>query len=250
MDFLNVWFVIFTCYLDGWMSPIKKHQYQTFHRDGANLIDRGKEYAPVFGNEWGMSDKAEQDIQACARHDEESRNNTGDYMGDVFPFPYRIFFLYIEPISALAGAYYAAIHPSHYLLDLVKPTQGDITRTIPDTPTLMSLSQLANLYLLFALNEHLVLSSTSSLKTWRRLLFCLLVADLGHLATMIPAGPEIFWNISKWNAMAWGSVGFVYFGAMLRFCFLAGVGLRNDGRHETKPTPDSDREMIKAGKMG
>jgi hypothetical protein len=146
-------------------------------------------------------------------------------MGDVIPFPYRLFFLYIEPVSAFAGMYYAAIHPSDYLFDLVSPIQGDFSRAALDTPTRMTLFQLSNLYLLFALNEHLVLSSTSSLKTWRRLLFCLLVADFGHLATMIPAGTEIFWNVSKWNAMAWGSVGFVYLGASLRLCFLAGVGL-------------------------
>jgi len=153
-------------------------------------------------------------------------------MRDAIPFTYRLFFLYIEPISSLAGAYYAAVHTHDYLLDLARPTQGDFARAVLDTPTRMSLSQLANLYLLFALNEHLVLSSTSSLKTWRRLLFGLLVADFGHLATMIPAGPEIFWNVSKWNAMAWGSVGFVYLGAAFRLCFLAGVGLGH-GHHAT-----------------
>jgi hypothetical protein len=171
-------------------------------------------------------------------------------MGDAFPFPYRIFFLYIEPISALAGAYYAAIHPNRYLLDLVSPIQSDFTSVAPDTPTRMGLFQLANLYLLFALNEHLVLSSTSSLKTWKRLLFCLLVADFGHLATMIPAGPEIFWNVRKWNAMAWGSIGFVYLGAALRLCFLAGVGLKHDGLHATKPRSGSGRGSAKVGKMG
>lgn len=169
-------------------------------------------------------------------------------MGDSFPFPYRLFFLYIEPISALAGVYYAAIHQSAYLLDLVSPTKSDFSRAVLDTPTSMTLFQLANLYLLFALNEHLVLSSTSSPKTWRSLLFCLLVADLGHLATMIPAGAEIFWNVSKWNAMAWGSVGFVYLGASLRLCFLAGVGLGHDERRAVKHALDSGKESSKVGK--
>jgi hypothetical protein len=169
-------------------------------------------------------------------------------MGDAIPFPYRLFFLYIEPVSALAGMYYAAIHPSDYLLDLVRPIQSDFGRTALDTPTSMTLFQLSNLYLLFALNEHLVLSSTSSLKTWRRLLFALLVADFGHLATMIPAGTEIFWNVSKWNAMAWGSVGFVYLGASLRLCFLAGVGLGRGERGATKHSLDSNKEASKVGK--
>jgi hypothetical protein len=85
-------------------------------------------------------------------------------MSNVFPLPYRLFFLYVEPISALAGAYYAAAHQDDYLCDLVTPTERQFTRVAVDTPTSMSLFQLANLYLLFALNEHLVLSSTSSLK--------------------------------------------------------------------------------------
>lgn len=183
----------------------------------------------------GLSDKAENQIITTA-------------MGDIIPFPYRIFFLYIEPISALAGMYYAAIHPNDYLHDLVSPIQSDFNRATLDAPIRMTLFQLSNLYLLFALNEHLVLSSTSSLKTWRRLLFSLLVADFGHLATMIPAGTEIFWHVSKWNAMAWGSVGFVYLGASLRFCFLAGVGLEHDERLPTKHLLNSNKETLKVGK--
>jgi hypothetical protein len=91
----------------------------------------------------------------------------------------------------------------------------------------MVLLQLANLYLLFALNEHLVLSSTNSLKTWRRLLFGLLVADFGHLISMAPLGADVFWRVGDWNAMVWGSVGFVYAGASMRMSFLAGLGLGN-----------------------
>jgi hypothetical protein len=101
----------------------------------------------------------------------------------------------------------------------------------------ISLAQLANLYLLFALNEHLVLSSTPSIKTWRRLLSCLLLADFGHLATMIPLGSDVFTNVPRWNMMVWGSVGFVYLGATLRICFLAGLGLR--------PCLGRDRQILK-----
>ncbi|KDR84533.1 hypothetical protein GALMADRAFT_32959, partial [Galerina marginata CBS 339.88] len=137
---------------------------------------------------------------------------------------YRLFFLYIEPISALAGAYYAAFRPQDYLNDLsfgIKQDSSPIS-----TQMNMVLLQLANLYLLFALNEHLVLSSTSSILTWRRLLMGLLLADFGHLVTMAPVGSGVFWRVWEWNAMVWGSVGFVYIGASMRMCFLAGVGLK------------------------
>lgn len=143
---------------------------------------------------------------------------------------YRLFFLYIEPFSALVGSYYAAGQPSMYLTLLSSTVTRKVTSALPNTPTLISLYQLSNLHMLFALNEHLVLSSTSSLKTWRRLLFCLLVADFGHLATMIPLAAEkgwmeVFVRCWEWNAMEWGSVGFVYAGALTRICFLLGVGV-------------------------
>ncbi|KAH9924899.1 uncharacterized protein B0H18DRAFT_877524 [Fomitopsis serialis] len=147
------------------------------------------------------------------------------------PLVYRLFFLYVEPVSALLGAYFAAVQPADYLAYLAPaPTSLATASTSPPTPTLVSLLQLANLYLLFALNEHLVLSSTSDRRVWRRLLLGLLIADFGHLATMVPLAHEkgflaVFVDFPRWSAMEWGSVGFVYAGASMRMSFLAGVGL-------------------------
>ncbi|TBU58650.1 hypothetical protein BD310DRAFT_958775 [Dichomitus squalens] len=149
----------------------------------------------------------------------------------VIPLAYRLFFLYIEPLSAIVGAIYAGGLPAQYLAYLTSsPTAAALTRiATPPTATLISLYQLSNLYLLFALNEHFVLKSTSSVRTWRALLFGLLTADFGHLATMIPLAQEkgwaeVFLRFWAWNAMEWGSVGFVYAGASMRTSFLLGLG--------------------------
>jgi len=155
------------------------------------------------------------------------------------PLLYRLFFLFIEPISALVGAYWAAGKPGEYLSYLSSSSSTELSASTPPTPTLISLYQLSNLYLLFALNEHLVLSSTTSRRTWRRLLFCLLVADFGHLATMLPLAwekglAEVYLNFPQWTAMEWGSVGFVYAGASMRISFLAGLGLGEGGRGDEK----------------
>ncbi|KAI0690254.1 hypothetical protein BC835DRAFT_1407580 [Cytidiella melzeri] len=171
-------------------------------------------------------------------------------MSDSFKaaFVYRLFFLYVEPLSALVGAYYAAGKPTTYL-ELLSPSPsgsgyaaaGSRASATIDTPTLATLYQLANLYLLFAINEHYVLSSSSSsssLRTWRTLLVGLLIADFGHLATMIPVAMgqkgkgfgEVFLKWWEWNAMEWGSVGFVYVGAGMRMSFLMGVGVRKEDR--------------------
>ncbi|KAI9724701.1 MAG: hypothetical protein M1828_003570 [Chrysothrix sp. TS-e1954] len=147
---------------------------------------------------------------------------------------YTLFFLYIEPITALLGAYYAYNHPTLYLLST--------TSAIPNTPSLLSLTtastlplpptathitlrQLANLYLLFALNEAVVLRSTRDLAVWRTLLFGLLVADLGHLWSLAPLGGRAYWDVGGWGEMDWGNRGVVYAGMGLRGAFLGGWGV-------------------------
>ena len=141
-------------------------------------------------------------------------------------FPYKLFFLYIEPIAALGGAYYAGLLPKTYLADLVlTPNASSPKPSVLPAPVLVTLYQLSNLYLLFAINEYLVLSSTDSIRTWKRLLFGLLIADFGHLLSVAPLGMDVYWRLWDWNAMMWGGVGFVYLGAATRISFLLGLGL-------------------------
>lgn len=140
-------------------------------------------------------------------------------------FPYQLFFLYIEPLSALGGAIYAGMLPGTYIKDLTLTTVWPAKDTTLTTPVLMTLFQLSNLYLLFAINEHVVLSSTNNIKIWKRLLFGLLIADFGHLLSLAPLGSEVYWRVWDWNAMMWGSVAFVYLGASMRIAFLFNVGL-------------------------
>lgn len=155
---------------------------------------------------------------------EEEEDLTAQRDFQAHPF-YQLFFLYIEPISALAGSFYAG-RPQEYLSML---TLGKSAVAIPDsvasTQVNIALYQLSNLYLLFAINEHLVLKHSRTLDTWRALLFGLLIADFGHLATNVTLGMEVYWKFWEWNAMMWGGVGFVYAGALARTLFLLGVGV-------------------------
>lgn len=141
------------------------------------------------------------------------------------PLPYRLFFLFIEPVSALVGAYYAHFQQREYLL-LTDAASAPVLGPIPPGTSIV-LSQLANLYLLFALNEALVLRATVDLRVWKTVLFVLLVADLGHLYTVKALGLDVYlpWNFARWNAIDWGNIPFVYLGAAMRTAFLANVGL-------------------------
>lgn len=142
------------------------------------------------------------------------------------PLAYRLFFLYLEPVSAIVGAYYAHLNPHTYLVLSHAPSAPLAAATLP-TGTRIALSQLANLYLLFALNEGLVLRCTADLAVWRTLLFGLLVADLGHLYSVAPLGAGVYVEFWRWNAIDWGNIGFVYAGAVMRCAFLLGVGIKS-----------------------
>lgn len=133
------------------------------------------------------------------------------------PLIFRIFFLYIEPISALVGAYYSAIEPQTYLELTHAPTAP---KNGISTSTNIILNQLSNLYFLFAINEALVLRAADDMKVWCTLLACLLLADLGHLYSVRLLGQRIYWDVASWNAIDWGNIGFVYVGAAMRISFL------------------------------
>jgi hypothetical protein len=152
------------------------------------------------------------------------------------PLAYRAAFLFVEPIFALFGAILAHFKPLQYLQLTDAASAPTTSATIP-LATNIVLTQLANLYLLFAINEALLLRSTSDMHVWRTVLVGCLIADFGHLYSVSALGPDIYWKISQWNVMDFGNVGFVYAGASLRIAFLCGVGLKaNPGQNSAVPT--------------
>ena len=155
------------------------------------------------------------------------------------PFPYIAFFLWIEPVATLAGAFYAFFKPQTYL----QLTQASSAAGILGLPTAteIALRQLGNLYFCFALNEALVLRATADLRVWRTLLLGLLIADFGHLYSCLPLGLEVYYDVARWNAIDWGNIAFVYCGATTRICFLVGIGMGEPTKAKGKA-----RKSIKA----
>lgn len=150
--------------------------------------------------------------------------------GFTLPLPYRLFFLLVEPVATLLGAYFAHFGQSRYL----ELTHAASAPSPIPLGTSVAMSQLANLYFAFAMIEALVLRSTSDLRVWKTLLFCLLVADFGHLYTVWSLGPQIYWSVLDWNPIDWGNIPFVYLGASMRVAFLAGVGFGSKGKKPNK----------------
>ncbi|RDW60051.1 hypothetical protein BP5796_11657 [Coleophoma crateriformis] len=163
------------------------------------------------------------------------------------PTIYTLFFLIIEPISALVGAFYANFKPLQYLRLTHADSSPTTTSNIP-LSTSVALTQLANLYLLFAINEAVVLRSTSSLRVWRAVLIGLLIADAGHLYSVSSLGYGVYFKFWDWNEMMWGNIAFVYAGAAMRIAFLTGVGLNTEGGRDGAMKAEMKREMQAAMK--
>ena len=155
---------------------------------------------------------------------------------------YRLFFLYVEPLSAILGAYFSFFDQPTYLSLTHLPSAPQ--DPIPIS-TQIVLSQLSNLYLLFAINEALVLRSTKDVRVWKTVLFGLLVADFGHLWSVQILGWEVYWRVAGWNAIDWGNIGFVYAGALVRSCFLLGLGVK---RPKTTRSEEADKELFEEQK--
>lgn len=147
------------------------------------------------------------------------------------PLIYRAFFLYIEPVSTIVGAYFAWFQPKYYLTLTHQPSAPILSTP---TGTEVVLRQLANLYFAFTLNEALVLRATSDVRVWKTLLFGLLVADFGHCLSCLPLGTGYYYEFWDWNSIAWGNIAFVYCGATLRTCFLLGLGLGSGKKVKAK----------------
>lgn len=133
------------------------------------------------------------------------------------PWAYRLFFLYVEPISALLGAFKAFFEPDDYL----RLTHA-ASAPSAEAPLAVKivLYQLSNLYLLFAMNEALLLRVTQDMRVWKIFLANLLLADIGHLYSVRGLGPDVYLSPCTWTMMDWGNVAFVYLGATMRIMFL------------------------------
>lgn len=139
------------------------------------------------------------------------------------PWIYSLFFLYIEPVATAAGAWAAHFAQDMYMrLTYSSPTAAVLGVTTTES---IVLTQLANLYFVFALNEALVLRATNDRRVWRVFLLGLLIADFGHLYSVRLLGWQFYYRFWEWNSIHWGNLGFVYIGAAMRTAFLLGVGL-------------------------
>lgn len=145
------------------------------------------------------------------------------------PLPYRLHFLYIEPLGAFFGVLVNLFPPITYLKSL-SPKATAATYSPLDQPIY---DQLAAHLLFFAWAQAIVLRSTSDVYVWKILLFGMALCDVLHLrASFNILGAEVFSNPARWRWEEWVNFVMLYGPGGLRMAFCAGVGLGKEGKTE------------------
>ena len=139
--------------------------------------------------------------------------------------PYRIFFLYIEPVFALGGTYLCLADPERFLLGTV-PLPAFVTASpLTISPLIqLLLTNIGALYLLFAMNEAIVLRCTREKNVWYAIIGGMLASDFGHRYAVYAIAPERVLQFVSWSSDEWINYGTLLGGALLRCAFLLGVG--------------------------
>jgi hypothetical protein len=139
--------------------------------------------------------------------------------------PYRIFFLYIDPVCALGGTYLSLVDPERLLLGTVPLPAFIMESPLTITPIMQLLiTNIGALYALFAMNEAIVLRCTREKSVWTAIIAGMLVSDFGHLYAVYAIAPERVLQLVSWSSDEWVNYGMLVGGALMRCAFLLGLG--------------------------
>ncbi|XP_014561450.1 hypothetical protein COCVIDRAFT_11953 [Bipolaris victoriae FI3] len=134
------------------------------------------------------------------------------------PFIYILWNLYLEPVFALGGVYKLLFGPESYF------------DFMPSTATYSASSQivcnqLAAAYILFAFVEGVLLRVVDDKRTWRWILFGLLLCDLGHCyAAWCEMGYRLF-GPEGWGGKDGVTNSLNLLPVLIRMGYLLGIGV-------------------------
>jgi len=128
----------------------------------------------------------------------------------------------LEPI-ALVWGYVAALRDPELYYSAQVPNAAEVSKLV-FTPQALSLTlQLGNVLLLLAAIAVLC-CWTRHPEIAREYLIIVALADIGHIyAAYKGLGPEVFWDLTQWNDMAYGNIGVSAFLHINRWLTVAGL---------------------------
>ncbi|KAJ5022734.1 hypothetical protein J3E72DRAFT_16772 [Bipolaris maydis] len=134
------------------------------------------------------------------------------------PLIYILWHLYLEPVFALGGVYRLHFNPESYF-DFMPSTSGY------SASSQIVCDQLASAYLFFAFTEGVLLRVVDDKRTWRWILFGLLLCDLGHCyAAWCEMGYKIF-GPEGWGGKDGVTNSLNVLPVLIRTGYLLGIGV-------------------------
>lgn len=131
---------------------------------------------------------------------------------------YRLWHLWIEPWTALGGAYNLHWRPEQYFAFMPRTSRYSAESQIV-------YDQLASTYLMFAAIELVVLRAADDLRTWKALVFALAVCDVGHMyAAWVEMGTADFFSPWLWQGKDTVTMVLTVAPFLLRLALLLQVG--------------------------
>ncbi len=88
----------------------------------------------------------------------------------------------------------------------------------------MMLTNIGSLYLLFAINEGVVLRMTKEKNVWLAVILGMCLSDVGHIYAAWKIAPVRLFEVLGWNSDEWVNYGTLIGGFTMRLLFLMGVG--------------------------
>ena len=145
-------------------------------------------------------------------------------MASTLPILPRLLFTVVEPISLLVGAGATTFDTTNFVTSQLPHTSQNAASYVLTPSSRMLAYQLGNMFGLVGLVGTCVLYTTNEPKVVRNFLIACAVGDIGHLAAVFSVmGFQDFVDVSSWNALAWGSIGFTTFLLVCRAAYLAGL---------------------------
>ena len=129
--------------------------------------------------------------------------------------------LYFEPLCAINGAILALFCPTS-LFSIMLPPNTSISITAIHE---FLITNIASLWLFFAIIEAIVLRLTSDLKIWCAVVGAMLVSDIGFLYApqRILPGWDVYWRVDQWRWEEWVNIGSSSLLLLIRVAFLVWV---------------------------
>ncbi|KAF3929432.1 hypothetical protein AA313_de0202929 [Arthrobotrys entomopaga] len=138
--------------------------------------------------------------------------------GGQYGLIYRLLFFYLEPISALGGAYLTHFHPQKYYTIVLPDFHPPLTIT---TELQLALTNLASSYVYFTIMEAVLLRVTNDRRVWRVAIVGMLVNDFIHLwGLYVARGGGLGWELGRYGD--WETWVPTYFPIAVRMAFLMG----------------------------